>query len=360
MRSVSATLISSQKLSTGSRTPYIHLLLTSYDGLTTYDFSTDSSAYGNRIRLIDHVENAYSDYATIVISNYDGAFDDFDLRGYWTEIGYGDTTGAGDEYAATARLWVKHQQLLYLAGRQLLVLELEGMWSKLNERLLALGSPPLYIAKTSAAVGEEEYVAGFSGASLTVYDLISYILGLTIPAFTLAALTDDDGVIDTLIPTFSINEFQPFESAGELVYALLKMTYSFLRPKPTLQFEVVYPQTSEAVDITYYRTTSPFFYEFLSRLNVDTPNHIILFANAGADELWADIITAVAQDAAQQALYGDVPEVALAPAVTTQADADTRAAAILARSALEEITGRLVVPHDCQIELYDYIGAVSS
>ena len=360
MRTVSATLIDTQKLAAGYRSPYIHMLLTSYDGLTTRDFSTDSVAYGSRIILIDHVENAYSDGATVVINNYDGAFDAFDLRGYWTEIGYGDTTGAGDEYAATARLWVKHQQLLYLAGRQILVLELEGMWSKLNERILALGNPPLYIAKTDAVVGDDEYVAGFSGASLTVYDLIAYIMALTVPAFTLNALVDDDGVIDTYIPTFSINEFQPFESAGELVYALIKMTYSFLRPKASLQFEVVYPETDDALDMTYYRAQKPFFYEFVSRLNVETPNHLYLFANEGADKLWNAVITAEAEDAAQQALYGDVPEVALAPSVTSQANANTRAAVILARMADEEMTGRLVVPHDCQIELYDYIGAVSS
>jgi len=345
-RSVSDTLKAAQSAS--SRTPYIHMVFTSYDAGTTYDLSTDSAAYGNRILLIDHAEEAYNDYAVVYLRDYDRSLPN--LLGYWTEIGYGDVTGEGNEYAATPRLWVKHQQHISAAGKLLVILELEGMWAKLRETKLRMGSPPYYIATTDA---------GDFGAAKTVYGILEYIIENEIdPAMSLDALGEDDGIINSLKPAFEVNNAQPFEDAGQVIYRLMKMTKSFLRPQSGMAWKVKYPQDSDSNDLTYYSNQAPYFYQYTERKNLLIPNRIYIFANAGSDNLWTDIITGQADDTDSQNVYGVVPEIILAPEIDNQADADARATAILQRWRAEWVGGRLIIPHDCQMELYDRLGIV--
>ena len=56
----------------------------------------------------------------------------------------------------------------------------------------------------------------------------------------------------------------------------------------------------------------------------------------------------------------DIPQVHLAAELTTQADADNRAAAILTRIKAELLGGRLLIPHDCSVELYDKVQVFDS
>jgi len=337
MKSVSETLEAAQ--ASNNRTPYFHMVFTSYDGLTTYDLSTDSSAYGNRILLIDHFEEPYNDYATIMLANYDGNLPD-DLRGYWTEIGYGDVTGGGNEYSATPRLWVKSHQQVSIGGKYVIILGLEGMWSKLRETLMRLGDPPYYTA------GSSEGVTG------TVYDVIGIVLAEIDPAMSLQALGDqDDSIIDTYEPVFIVNTVD-FDDAAAMVYTLLKMTKCFLRPKPTLQFEVRYPQDDDDLDAEYGITQ---FYEWSGGLVLPVPNQVLLFANAGTDLLWTNIISKTSDDTDSQDAYGTVPTIVLAPEIDDDDDAQNRADAVLTRIKAEQLKGRLVIPHNCMHELYDFV-----
>ena len=344
-RLASDTLIAAQSLTGGHRHPYIDLVLTSYDGGTTYDLST-AGTFGRRIILVDHTEEPYNEYATVVLRNYDRTLPT-DLTGYWTEIGYGDTTAVGNEYLSTARLWVKHHQEVSVAGKLITILELEGAWAKMRETKLRLGSPPYYIADSDL---------GNFGSTPTVYDIISYVLTNCInPAMTLSALTEDDGIIDTYIPRFTVNDGQPFEDAATVVYRLIKMTKSYLCSRASLTFKVKYPQSADVVNFYFYSNISPKFYEYSERRNLVVPNHLYLFCNAGSDNMWTSIITAEATDTGSVTKYGNTPDVAVAPEIDNQTDADNRAAAILARSIAEGNAGKLVIPHDCRIELYDRI-----
>lgn len=335
MKEVSETLEDAQIAAT--RTPYIHLLFTSYDGLTTYDLSSDGT-YGDRIVLIDHFEEPYNDYATVVLRNYDGTLPT-DLRGYWVEIGYGDFTGTINEYSATPRLWVKMHQLISAGGKYLTVLSLEGMWAKMKETLLRMGDPPYYTA------GSDEGLVG------TVYDLIAITLAEIDPAFTLAALVQDDGIIDSYSPPFTINSAQ-FDDAASAIYTLLKMTASFLRSKSGLDLEVRYLLDTDEIDMTY---ETDMFYEFTGGKVLAVPNQILVFANAGTDLMWTSIISAESSDTESQEQYGIVPDIATAPEITTQGDANARATAIRVRQKQEVQAGRLIIPHNCMHELYDYI-----
>ena len=337
VRSVSETLTAAQ--SAASRTPYFHLVFTSYDTETQYDLSTSSETYGNRILLIDHSEEPYNDYAVIVLRNYDRSLPT-NLTGYWTQIGYGDKTGEGNEYASTARLWVKHHQEVSAGGKVLTILELEGVWSKLRDTKMRLGSPPFY---NTAYTGQ------------TIYALIGIILAEIDPAMSLDAFSEDDGITNTYQPKFSVNEAELFEDAASLIYRLVKMTKSYLRSKATLKFEVKYPQDGDSVELTYNSGESPYFYEYAERKNILIPNHIYLFSNQGVDGLWLNIIASEAIDQDSIDRYGDTPDVYLAPEITSQGDSDNRAAAILARMKAEALAGMLVIPHDYQMELYDKI-----
>ena len=343
VRSISGTLLAAQNAA--SVTPYIKLLFTSKDAGTTVDLSTDSSAYGNRILLIDHTEEAYDDFATIILRNHDKAIPD--IKGYWTEIGYGLVTGSGNEYigdgtneGATPRIWVKHQQEISAGGKLWTVLELEGMWARLREMLIRIGDPPLYTK---------------SYTTDTIYTIIGLIL--TELSMTLNALGEDDSIIDALQPQFDMNT-QPFEFADSLIYRLLHMTKSYLKGLDDLEWEIKYPQTSDAVDLTYYSNTAPYFYEYMERKNVLVPNHFLVYGNSGDDFLWTDYIVSASPNGVDQAAideYQEVYKVILAGSLTTQADVDNRADALLARAKFEALAGRLYAPHDCSLELYDKV-----
>ncbi|KKN72612.1 hypothetical protein LCGC14_0408540 [marine sediment metagenome] len=347
-RSLSATYLAAQQAATN--TPYCKLLFTSKSGGTTVDLSTDSSAYSNRILLIDHTEESYDDFATIILRNVER--DIPSVKGYWIEIGYGYTTGAGNEYLgdgtnepAPPRLWVKHQQTISAGGKLWEVLELEGMWAKLRETLIRLGNPPLY-------------TKGYTT------DTIFTILGLIIAeckgsgvAMALNALVEDDGIIDTLQPQFDINA-QPFEYAAPLLYRLLYMTASYLKALDDLEFEIKYPQSSDAVDLTFYSDQVPYFHEYLERENTLIPNHFLVYGNAGSDRLWSNYLVSASPNGVDQAeidAYDDIYKIILAGSLTTQTNVNSRAASMLARAKFEAMAGRMYAPHEARLEMYDRI-----
>ncbi len=346
MRAISSTLLAAQRAS--SRTPYIKMLFTSKDGLTTRDFSMDSAAYGDRIVSIDHREEAYNDYAIVILRDYDSTLPD--VTGYWTEIGYGLTTGAGNEYLLTqpSRLWVKHQRHVSAGGRLLTILELEGLWTKIIETLLRMGTAPYYIV---------EY-AGASTVYAVALAVMKEVFGGTNP---LAASPPNDGIITTLCPIMTVNS-SPFEYADVVIYRLLKLTKCFLRSQlaasyPEEVFKVIYPQAADAADEIYYSsptTSQSGFYSFWERQPTLTPNHVITFYGRSADGTWPSPVLygeAVSQPDIDK--YTDVYRISVAPDVTTAAMANLLSEAFLARDRAEQDTGFASVPHDGRVELYD-------
>lgn len=345
-RSLSATYQAAQNALT--KTPYFKLLF-KHTGDSDIDLSSDNSTYGNRLLHIEQIEEPYNDYATIIFRNKDR--DIPDLTGRWLEIGWGYETGAGKEYLgdgtnepAPPRLWVKHQQSISAGGKLWELLELEGMWSIMRDTLIRVGSPPLYTTSYTAD---------------TIYDIIGYILGEVLPAMTLNALAEDDSIIDSLQPQFDINA-QPFEYANALIYRLLSMTASYLKPLDDLKWEIKFPQDGDAVDLTYYSALVPYYYEYIERRNVLIPNHFYVYGNEGADGLWTSYITGEAKDQAEIDGYADIVRVILSGSLTVQGDVTNRAAALLARARFEQMAGRMVAPHDGRLEIYDRLQLVDS
>lgn len=323
-----------------SRTPYIHCVLYSNSGGDTYNYSTDSL---DRIILLDYTEEPYNEYAYIMLRDYDRIVPE-DLTGYYVDIGIGDVVGSSPEYRTYPRMWVKHQQIISSGGRLVTILELEGMWSKLKETTMLLGSAPYY---------NEIFTTE------TVLDLIALFLSEADPAMSLAALgSQDDGIIDTYTPNFAVNETELFEDAASCIYRAIKMTKCFLRPKAGLQFEIRYPQDSDSTELSIYSEGEgvQVFYEYIHRTNLIIPNHVYCVANEGEDGLWTNKIIVEASDPASISKYGDSPIIVLAPEIDNETDATNRAESVLARVAMEDSGGSMILPHDCRLELYDKIG----
>jgi len=309
--------------------PFIHIYLTSNDG-THYDYS-------HRLIQLEHHEEPYNDWANIFL--YNNNRDIPDLRGCWLEIGYGAYTNGGVDYASTPRLWVKWTQLVSREGDLFMMLHGEGMWSHMRELdIITKGEPPFY---------DGQYEEGY-----TIYDTIKDIIESC--GFTLNALEQDDGIIDDHCPQVYLNEY-PFENPAEVIYRLIAMTKCFIRPLTDLQFEIRFPQDTDSKDESYSSNTPHYFHEYVEKLNLTMPNHIVVYANPGEDVLWTDVITAESEDEDSIARYKRVTKHHIAMDIDNASDAGNRASAILTRIMFEQLAGRVIVPHDCRVELYDRI-----
>jgi hypothetical protein len=341
----STTLVTAQWATT--RVPYLAMLFTA--GTSTVDFSTDSGTYGDRILGIDHREEAYNDYAYIILEDHDRIVPD--LTGYWTEIGYGLTTSGGKEHAHTARLWVKHQQYIWLRNHYTVLLELEGMWARMGELPIdvkcdkSAGDPPLFYDSSTTRTPWallDNFVEGQTAA-----DIIPFVI----------TLDEDDGIINANNINFEVNSNpNDQEYLIQVVKALMNMTQSYLVLKPANSISVVYPAGTTTPDVIYYRDATPQYTSFVERQSLIIPNQAHVYTVADT------AIVGEYSDTAQIAKYENTMVYAYDSlgSLDSEAKADTRAEAIIKRGDIQATNGRIVVRHDCRVELYDRISVVTS
>jgi hypothetical protein len=346
MRTLSATLQAAQ--AGDQRTPYIRLVFKK--GATTVDYTS------RLIRLV-HVEEPYNSYARVVLDNHDR--ETVNLTGYYVDIGYGYTTGAGNEYSSAPRMWVFQQSEESEEGRVESVLYLEGIWTLLTviKDLGNLGGSSPY------------FDVLFDGTLYTVYDLLEMVMESCCNVDLDAIGSVDDGIIDDLKPVFEVNAGGGmFEDAASVIYRLMNLTLCYLRPSGDYGgdrltgFEVVHPQDDDSVDYEYYSDRDHYFYQSFWKDNVIVPNHVYVFANQNPDTGdWDSVIVGEYDATATEGFYDedgdimDVPEYILASTLTTQTDADLRAEAIYQKRWHEEEWGVVVVPHNCGQELFDRV-----
>ena len=323
------------------RTPYIKIYINSTD-------------YSSRLLYLEHHEEAYRDRAIIGLSNRDNALDAVDLDGQEFEIGYGyDTSGNGGsttDKVDTATLWVKSHQIISVQGERIYQIYAEGMWMRLREQKVIAG-----------ITGDSPLYDNIFNATHTVYGLIELVLEGAM-SWTLNALpATDDGIIDAFRPVFEINQM-PYEHAAALLYRLLWMTKMYLRAKSGKAWDVVYPQTGDSVDETYYSYQAHWFAEYAEKTILLIPNSILVLCNQDPTGEWDTpaypLITGTASDATQIAKYTEIVQPFLAGNIRTPTDANNRAASILSKLKSEILAGRLVIPHDAQVELYDRVEIV--
>jgi len=124
-------------------------------------------------------------------------------------------------------------------------------------------------------------------------------------------------------------------------------------------FRIKYPAGYSSYDYTYTsdQTNGDHqFREFEWRDQIRIPNIVYVIANQAADGNWDSVIVGKSEIAVTtNNQYPSIVEYYVASTLTGQTDADNRAAAIALRRRLEQQLGRVVVPHNCGQELYDWI-----
>jgi len=136
------------------------------------------------------------------------------------------------------------------------------------------------------------------------------------------------------------------------------MTASYLKPLDNLEFEIKYPQSTDAIDLTFYSDQAPHFYEYMERVSTLIPNHFLVYGNEGADGLWLNYVVSASPNGVDQAeidAYDDIVKVVLSGSLTTQAQVDARADALLARAKFEAMAGKMYAPHDARLEMYERV-----
>ncbi len=399
-RSLHADLLTAQTsgFPTGAYKPAVRCILTSKDGGTTHDYSFDPTVTTNRLIHVQQVEERYNDPGVILLSNYDRAIP-ANITGYYVDIGWGHNTASGNKWdtaagAVAPRLWVMPQSDISGApkgGKPNLytTLVMSGVWGAVLDRQpVLLTSTPVY------DIPLHRYDEGNTISVLTdktIYDVLEYLIetslstqtGLT---FTLDALgTQDDGEISSIIPFPSdntelirhINHDSPFffQTYGDLIRSLLELTNCILVPRAGLAFRIIFPQSSDTADETYYSSVAdghPFYEVENRRLNM-IPNHIEVFG--GEDEAtglptvsghWFDTDhfsgwTSPETTATYDGPFMEVKASGSTDNILWEIGLDTAAkyrvkAAELGWQLKDQILGtRVIIPMDARVELYDRV-----
>jgi hypothetical protein len=333
-----------------TRIPYVQLVFHSESGSGAEDYS-------NRFMGIEHhVEHLGNDYATIQLNNYDHKVKD--VVGWWIEPVYGDcffnTSKAiiGHEGHAMPRLWVKYQTDVSYPGKKMVVLELED--KKLAEK------PCITDDLNPLAPYHYAELTGF-----TPFWMITHLLNHA--GFGMQVLEQDDGFINSFIPQkFRINEDldDDYESFKDVIERLLAFTKCYLRKivdtgGGPAEYKVIFPQESDPINETYYSYQQPQFSEFAYREKVVIPNYILTYCNytyiEGEDGNWDNLIIGEAQDQDSIDRYGEVMMPVWRKEAINQDEANFLASAYLDRYKIASKGGRVIVPLDMRVELFDKV-----
>ena len=383
---------------TGGYAPAIRCIFTSQDGGTTHDYSFDPTVTTNRMHHVEQRQGINSDSALILLSNHDKSIP-ADLTGYYVDLGWGHNTASGVRYtesdgAVSPRLWVMQQSDISGGPKstqpQLYTsFELLGVWDAvLNVQPVLIGVDNVYHQYIDAVT----ILSALTG--LTVYQCIEYLIETSLSAqtgitFTLDALDQDDGFINSVIPfpgsgelLRTVNAEAPsiVQTYGDLIRSLLELTKTTIIPRAGGAFKIIYPQASDTADETYYSSDSsghPFYEVMNRRLNM-SPNYIEIFG--GQDEItglptvagyWFDpdhfnvaptmpsVPSASPTPTVIEAHYtgGFMPvrETRWEIGLNTSGECNNRAE-FFGRQLKDQILGtRVIIPMDARNELYDRI-----
>jgi len=313
--------------------PLVKIVLT--HGASSYTYDRD------RILDRNHPEEPYSQKATVVLDNSDGALTNLALQGYKGVISYGAITGAGEEYSACAPLWVIGQQLESSPGKLDCTLELIGIMNLMAED------------KASAKYMPDET------DTKTVKTLINEILGATLACYSHcdAVQVKWETGYDTLADTYKPKDTFRIYAGGSRLAAfrrLLDYTGNVARAEADGKVHIFKPITSGVVyDSEYSLESGHTFFSKAYRKRVVIPGYIVVksqpddvpqysgFAkDPGYDALPAKLKK---QDFKQMRLESSDPQ------------ANDIAAAILSKHQLWSEMGAADVPMNVGAEVFDYV-----
>jgi len=336
MRTLSSTLESAQKAITLN--PLYKIVLTK-DGTTyTYDKT--------RILPSPHDEELYSHRAEIVLNNHDDEFDEKDLKGFKGVISYGIVTSAGEEYSATAPLWVIDQQF-------------DSAPNKLNCTLILRGAFDL-MADDQAC---QSYIPDDDDET-PVKDLIDSIAGATLDcfahckAFDVVWDTGYDDLADTYKPK---GGFRVYVGGNRLaaIRRLLDYTSNVARWEDDGKIHILKPVTSgETYDYEYSLEKAD--HKFFSKAYKNTlviPNRVYVISYEDDDPQYLG----VASTSDYASLPDEVKKIQYVQMKLESNDqADNIAEALIAKAEMGSSRGQAATPLNVGAEVFDYVKVTDS
>jgi hypothetical protein len=309
-----------------ARTPAVLVNFISNDGLSSFEAS-------GRILELEHYEYEDEGFARITLDNRDR--DVPDLRGYHVEIEYGDVIDGEPDTVPTPRLWVMRQKTVSKPGYLYTQLYLEDGWEDLGDMQALLPDN----------AGLPDFLKVYD-RDTTIYNILAEILAVEggLNQYTLLPIETSDGVIDVCQPAFEVKGGKEYRR--EAIKRLMTMTKCRLRMKMGLEVEIAYPQESDPAVVTYYSSMPPYFHELEWGVNECVPNTVYVYGEG---------VMGFAQDAESAARVGEKPARLNDTRIHSQEEADARAEVILSKAKNKTQTARLLVPHDCRIELWDKV-----
>ena len=309
----------------------------------------DTQTYGvdttNRLLHVSHTEQYYSGTANVVVDNREGNLTALPLQGYQGVLSYGYITSGGNEYAATAPLVVKAQEIYSTGGELICALRLYGLLDQLNEDE---ASCPFALAYDTTS---------------TVKDLITLILsgGLTDelgrqPYSHCTGYTPTYDSEDGLLDSFKVADYLTInkgETRLAVIRRLLGYTKCVIRPEDDGNLHILNPTVSGSTyNYEYNDTINSVGHTFFSktlRERLVTPNVIVV----DSAEDHAAIYHGSAVSAASYALFARWHFITAR--LASDSEADDIAAAIIQRLELDQSGGSGYAPMNVGQEVHDYI-----
>ncbi len=342
MRTLSATLTSNQKsvgVDTSRQVPLWKIVLSRA--------GEDTKTYTNTrlIAIRGHIEEEYSQVATVLLDNSDNALTSIDFEMYKGVISYGynDPT-QGDEYSACAPLYVTGQRLY--SAQKVLVCQLS-----------LIGIPNLMgldLAESSLDLTEDD--------SRTVKTLLTAIVDKTLAPYTnyTSYTATYDGSDDALIGSFKPKElFSVGENDSRLskIKELLSWTGEKMIVKADGKVHFLNPTTTGSTyDYEYELNVSgehTFFSKELRNRFVNPNKEVVKSHKAHQPQFSGSSTSATS--------YGHDPKTHTTELrLASDAEGANISSAIIERYELDADIGAVLVPMNVGQEVFDFINATDS
>lgn len=330
MRTLSTALEAAQQKDSVS--PLVKIVLTSGAETATYEEDV--------IKSIEHTEKPYSCRASVVLDNSDGTFTDLDYKGYQGVISYGAIGADGEEYSATAPLWVLEQKLFTAPGDMSCQLDLVGI--------------PDLMAEDRAS---EDYKPTTSDTE-TVKDLIDAIAGATLTCFSHCTAIDvdwddEDDLVDDFQPQ---DGFAVFVNETRLAKIKRLLDYTGLVAVwgNDGDIHIVEPTTSGTTyDYEYALDSGHTFFSKAYRQKLVIPNYVVVQSRDDDDDQY----TGYAKDTTSNDLLPMRQYFKMR--LQSNTEAGNVATAKLSKYQLWSDYGSADVPMNVGAELYDYVNVAA-
>lgn len=334
-----AEVIAEQKKDT--YTPYVRVYLVKG---SEYTYTTNDA--NNIIKSVEQKQEPYKEIVNIVLDNSDETFTNLDLRGYLVYLGFGFVIDGTPDYINQPYLKVKDMVFDSSPGVLTCTLICHGIMSRMNDD------------KAS-----EEYVAA---SDAYISDLIEDCFDASLSPYShcTSYTTDWSGVtLGTDVNIYNPGDnFRIYGNSNRMniIRTLLENTYVYPRPANDGKVYMIKPVTSgEVYDYEYELAGDHDFFIKKRSLKLTIPSKVVIYGGEFDEDTQAweynGSATESESDNLNSTSYFDTIS-----SITSDAQANAVAAAVLANFQINKKTCTVTVPFSCTQQLYDYIKITDS